>query len=238
MNLTDESEAALSSGQSLGKLKTPKKIIKLDKTSVVLSHHQPAHFISKTSSLQSTAVVKSAATNSPANNITNTIFSSNQGTGPKPILVLKKISELTAGFGAKPAKSPVPAVRKPKIKNSGHIKTLLSQSEQHASHKHHSSLLNENSFAFSITKKAPPIKILKQTPPQPAHFAFTAQASEPLQLAPGHVELSVQEVTVETENDPDLLCNYVESEVVVKSEVLPDSASSSQSTDISKQALD
>ncbi len=269
MNLSDELKTGLSTSNSnsssiTNSTKMPKKIIKLDKTSVVLN--SPSH--------QFTTNTTTTTTNSPANNITNTIFglnshnttnhsshqNSNNGS-QKPILVFKKISQLTPGLDSKSSRStPSPIVKKPKIKNSGHIKSLLlSQSDQQASshhhhhHKHHTSLLNENSFAFSITKKAPPIKILKQQatqlipvivnePSTLPHFVLTPQVGSLAELAPDNIELSVQEVTVEsttTTSESDMPYNFVESEVVVKSQILTETIDikTQDTTETSKSIL-
>ena len=101
--------------------------------------------------------------------------------------------------------SPLP-IKKPKSKNSGHIKSLLSQSEQN-----HMSSKQPHPVTVAIAKKAPTIKILnKKTNPtipeiQPIPL-ITEQATIitdqclPLIEMPEHIELSCQEVVVESTN--------------------------------------
>lgn len=97
--------------------------------------------------------------------------------------------------------------RKSKIKNSGHIKTLLSQSEQSKK----GLVMNEHPITFSITKKAPAIKILNKRPPellisqvpQPSpinkteSFISEPEVTDSLIRMPD-IELSVQEVVIES----------------------------------------
>ena len=206
-------------------LKSQKKIIKLDKTSIL--NTTQSSFLPKntqTSDAKVLTLVKKQFINNiksntpvPANNITNTIFNSNKvinstgnpinnNSGGKPILVIKQISDMTSSLSAsKPENSrknltqtatvtTTPPVKKPKPKNSGHIKTLLSQSEQNIPLKQHIP-----PAIFTIAKKAPAIKILKTQPivakPLPPPVPILVDESS-------LIELSVQEVTVQS-TDPE-----------------------------------
>lgn len=98
--------------------------------------------------------------------------------------------------------------KKSKIKNSGHIKTLLSQCEQSKK----GLVMNEHPITFSITKKAPAIKILNKRPPellipqvtQPSPintaelFISVPAVTDSLIRMPEQIELSVQEVVIES----------------------------------------
>lgn len=249
---------------NLNKLKYPKKIIKLDKTSV-LNHNQQS-FISKSNepkvltlvqkqfASSNVSNIRSGSSNSPvngtvttnttpANNITNTIFNNsvkvnNNGTNDvlkpsmtpqaKPILVIKNISDMVPGVQGKQelsrkkiSNTSTTPTRKPKSKNSSHIKALLSQSEQNIPFKSNGAL-SSHPITFSIAKKAPTIKILNkkastQTTPAPSPLPSNSPPLNSsvlnINCSPGvdankqnydtiefndQIELSVQEVTIES----------------------------------------
>lgn len=224
MNFTDKEMMNLKYKVSpaIDNEKSQKKIIKLDKTSIL--NTSQSGFIPKTNTQKSdpnakvlTLVKKQFINNTiqamsnttnknnasvPANNITNTIFNNPvNSSGGKPILVIKQLSDMTATLtSSKPENShknlPAAPIKKSKPKNSGHIKTLLSQSEQNMPLKQQQQIIPPAIFA--IAKKAPSVKILKTQPVIAKPIPQVAVLVDDSSL----IELSVQEVTVQS-TDPE-----------------------------------